>query len=91
MPKPRHVHETYIRTTPERLWQALTDPEFTSRYFYDCAVDSTWEQGAPYSYAAGGTTAVAGTILEAEPQRRLVMTFTALFDPEAGDRGTEAA
>ena len=85
MPKPRHVHETYIRTTPERLWQALTDPGFTSRYFYDCAVESTWEAGAPYAYSGAGATAVAGTVLEAVPQRKLVMTFSALFDPQAAE------
>jgi uncharacterized protein YndB with AHSA1/START domain len=83
MPKPRHVHETYIRTTPDRLWQALTDPEFTTRYFYDTAVESTWEPGAPYRYVADGTAAIEGTVLEAVAGRRLVMTYRALFDAEA--------
>ena len=53
MPKPQHVHEIYIRTTPERLWQALTDPELTQGYYYGCAVGSTWEPGAPYAYVDG--------------------------------------
>ncbi len=46
MPKPQHVHEVYIRTTPERLWQALTDPELTKDYYYGSRVSSTWEPGA---------------------------------------------
>ncbi|MGD9705553.1 MAG: SRPBCC family protein [Acidimicrobiia bacterium] len=83
MPKPRHVHETYIRTTPERLWQALTDPTFTSQYFYDTAVESTWEPGAPYRYTGPEGPAIEGTVLEAVPGRRLVMTYRALFDAEA--------
>ena len=83
MPKPRHVHETYIRTTPERLWQALTDPDFTIKYFYDSAVDSTWQSGAPYRFASGTGTAIEGTVLDVDPPRRLVMTFGIRFDPEA--------
>lgn len=83
MPKPRHVHETYIRTTPERLWQALTDPAFTSKYFYDTSVESTWMAGAPYRYDGAAGTAIEGTVLEADPPRRLVMTFGIRFDPVA--------
>jgi len=83
MPKPQHIHEVYIRTTPERLWQALTDPELTKGYYYGCAVGSTWEPGAAYAYVGEMGPAITGEILEAEPPRRLVMTFTMAYDPEA--------
>lgn len=83
MPKPRHIHETYIRTTPERLWQALTDPDFTAKYFNDCAVESTWEAGATYRYVWQAETAVEGEIVEVDPPRRLVMTFGIRFDADA--------
>jgi uncharacterized protein YndB with AHSA1/START domain len=82
MPRPIHVYETYIRTTPDRLWHALTDPATTRQYFYGCDFEGTPEAGKPYAFrAADGTTAVDGTIVEAEPYRRLVMTFHALFAP----------
>ncbi len=87
MPKPRHIHEIYIRTTPERLWEALTDPEMTERYFRDWAVRSTWAAGALYEYLDGAEPAVVGEILEADPPRRLVMTFTFARD---GDAAAEA-
>ena len=83
MPKPQHIHEVYIRTTPERLWQALTDPELTKGYYYGCAVGSTWEPGAAYAYVGEMGPAITGEILEADPPRRLVMTFTMAYDPEA--------
>jgi uncharacterized protein YndB with AHSA1/START domain len=82
MPKPQHIHEVYIRTTPERLWQALTDPELTKGYYYGCAVGSTWEPGAAYAYVGEMGPAITGQILEADPPRRLVMTFTMAYDPE---------
>jgi uncharacterized protein YndB with AHSA1/START domain len=83
MPKPQHIHEVYIRTSPERLWQALTDPELTRGYYYGCAVGSTWEPGAAYAYVGEMGSAITGEILEADPPRRLVMTFTMAYDPEA--------
>ena len=46
MPAPRHVFQTYIRATPEAVWQAITDPDFTRRYFHRTAIESTWQRGA---------------------------------------------
>lgn len=84
MPAPRHVYETYIRTTPERLWQALVNPEMTRRYFYRCAFAGELHPGSPYTYAGpDGEVAVDGTIEDAEPFRRLVMTFHIAFDDDA--------
>ena len=84
MSKPRHIFEIYIRTTPERLWQALTDPELTTRYFYRTAVGSTWRAGDAYGFRnPDGTPAMHGSIVEIEPLRRLVTLVTFDFDPEA--------
>ncbi len=84
MPRPRHVYETYIRTTPERLWAALTDPDLTRRYFYGCGLDTVVAPGEAYAYRGDdGAAAIDGTIEEAEPFRRLVMTFHVAFDPDA--------
>jgi len=82
---PRHVYETYIRCTPEALWQALTDPSFTSRYYYGASVQSTWAAGAPYQYANGDFAMITGEVLEADPPRRLVTTFKAHWDPALAD------
>jgi uncharacterized protein YndB with AHSA1/START domain len=83
MPKPQHIHEIYIKTTPERLWAALTDPELTRMYFDDCAISSSLEVGAPYEYASPEGARVWGEIAEAEPPRRLVMTFNLVDDADA--------
>jgi uncharacterized protein YndB with AHSA1/START domain len=83
VPKPQHVHVVYIRTSPERLWQALTDPELTKDYYYGSSVVSTWEAGAPYAYRTDAGDAIVGEVLESVPPRRLVMTFTMAYDPEA--------
>lgn len=75
-----HVFEIYIRTTPERLWQALTDGETTQRYYYRSVVSSTWEPGAVCDYHIDGNLALTGEVLEIEPLRRLVTSFDARWD-----------
>jgi uncharacterized protein YndB with AHSA1/START domain len=84
MARAKLVCETYIRASAPAIWQALTDPAFTTRYYYGCAVESAWGEGAPVRYLEPtGAVAVEGTIIEAEPPRRLVMTFAIRFDPAA--------
>jgi uncharacterized protein YndB with AHSA1/START domain len=83
MSAPNHVYEVYIRATPERVWQALIDPEMTRRYYYGTLVQSTWEPGAPLRYDyPDGTLAADGSVLEVDPPRKLVMSFNAVWDPE---------
>lgn len=78
-----HIYQVFIRTTPERLWQALTDPEWTRRYFFSTTVASTFERGAPLRYTLpDGNLAAQGEILEAEPPRRLVTTWSFAWSPE---------
>jgi len=73
---PKHVYEIYIRTTPEKLWKAITDPAFTKQYFYEHLVESTWTAGAPYTHrTADGTLRLEGTIIDIQPPHRLVQTF----------------
>jgi uncharacterized protein YndB with AHSA1/START domain/DNA-binding transcriptional ArsR family regulator len=79
----RHIHQIHIRTTPERLWEAITRAGDTRQYFYGTLVDSTWKPGAPLVYRnPDGSLAADGTVLEADPPRKLVHMFSALWDPE---------
>jgi uncharacterized protein YndB with AHSA1/START domain/DNA-binding transcriptional ArsR family regulator len=74
---PDYVYVTYIRASPEQVWQALTDPDLTAQYWGHRNI-STWEPGATWEHRrADGSDHldVAGTILEAEPPTRLVFTF----------------
>ncbi len=78
---PDFVLETYIKTTPEKLWNALTDGEMTKHYFQgDASVESSFEKGADYLYTSGdGNPMLVGEILEASPYTRLAMTFLPTF------------
>ncbi len=79
-----YVYATYIRADAEDVWKALTTPEFTSRYFHATHVKSTWRAGDPVQYCyADGRVAVEGEVLEADPPRRLVITWHVLYDEDA--------
>jgi len=75
-PRPEFVYTTYIRTTPEQLWQALIEPAFTSRY-WRLTIESEWKVGAPMIWTRRGvTTADADqVVLEYTPYRRLSYTW----------------
>jgi uncharacterized protein YndB with AHSA1/START domain len=82
MPAPSHVYEIFVKATPDEVWQAITDPGYTRRYFHRTAVESAFRPGAGVRYVtADGETAVEGEVQVAEPGRRLVMTWHALYDP----------
>jgi uncharacterized protein YndB with AHSA1/START domain/DNA-binding transcriptional ArsR family regulator len=77
--KPSFVYTTYIRSTPERLWQALTDPAFTERY-WSITFDTDWETGSAMTWHQRGL-AISDpeqVVLEAEPYRRLAYTWHTL-------------
>jgi DNA-binding transcriptional ArsR family regulator/uncharacterized protein YndB with AHSA1/START domain len=76
MDKPTFVYTTYIRTTPERLWQALTEPAFTERY-WNVTFDSDWKPGSPMSWHQRGVTITdpEQVVIEAEPHHRLSYTW----------------
>ena len=84
------VFEIYIKTTPERLWEAITDPELRSRYSFGVRVSSEWTPGSRYeSVHPNGPTAIAeGQNLEVDPPRRLVQSFNALWSDDVKSEGT---
>ena len=82
------VFEIYIRTTPERLWEAITDPQLRQRYSFGLEVHSDWQAGSEYelSNPQAGKMAI-GENLEVEPPRRLVQSFTALWSEDVQREG----
>src|SRR5262249_19148346 len=79
---PAYVFATWIPATPDAIGRALTESEYTLRYYYASTVESDWRPGSPYVYRIDGNSAIEGEILEADQPRRLVMTFHATWDPE---------
>src|SRR6476660_3007570 len=75
MSKPEFVYVTYIETTPEKLWEALTNSEFSRRYWFGTKVKSDWKVGSPFALVTDGKTTDTGQILEADRPRRLSYTF----------------
>ena len=88
------VYEIYIKTTPELLWQAITDPKLRRQYTFGVGVYSDWKVGSSYtSRATEMTTApnmpiAEGENLEVDPPRRLVQTFRALWSDDVKREGT---
>ena len=73
---PRHVFATFIRATPEAIWRALTESDFTTRYWYGSSVHSDWTAGAAWElHTAGGQVGITGEVLESDPPRRLAVTY----------------
>lgn len=88
MAESRFVYVTYIRTTPEKLWQALIDPEFTRRYWLETSQESEWKAGASWRMTApDGLVTDSGKIVEIEPHRRLVLAWRNEFKPELREEG----
>ena len=84
------VYEIYIKTSPERLWKAITDPELRSKYNFGVRIRSDWTRGSSYvsSHPAGPGPLVEGENLEVDPPRRLVQTMRALWDKDVKKEGT---
>jgi uncharacterized protein YndB with AHSA1/START domain/DNA-binding transcriptional ArsR family regulator len=83
------VFEIYIRTTPERLWEAITDPEIRAKYNFGAGAKSDWTPGSRIELSspkAGGLLG-DGEVLEADPPSRLVHTMTALWSDEVKNEG----
>jgi uncharacterized protein YndB with AHSA1/START domain len=82
------VFEIYIKTTPERLWEAITDPEMRAKYSFGVGTTSEWTPGSGYSSGVPGVIEIAeGENLEVDPPHRLVQTFTALWSDEVKAAG----
>jgi uncharacterized protein YndB with AHSA1/START domain len=83
------VYEIYIRTTPERLWEAITDPDIRAKYQFGATVASEWTPGAHLEMASRNTGAVLGDgeVIEADPPRRLVHSMRALWSDDVAQEG----
>ena len=92
MADPRYVYVTYIRTTAEKLWQALLDPELTRLYWCDTRVDADWKVGGAWTRKTpDGQLKDSGEILEIDPPKRLVMSWRNEFRPEIREEGFSRA
>jgi uncharacterized protein YndB with AHSA1/START domain/DNA-binding transcriptional ArsR family regulator len=84
------VFEIYIKTTPERLWQALTDPDMRAKYTFGLRVVSDWTPGSRYEGISPNSPVpiIEGQNLEVDPPRRLVQSFNALWSDDVKAEGT---
>ena len=88
MAKPQLVYVTYIRSTPEKVWAALTDPQTVRKVWFGMNVACDFKPGSPWSLSfEDGRVADTGEILEAEPPRRLVIRWRNEFRPELKAEG----
>ncbi len=88
MARSRFLYVTYIRTTPQKLWSALTDPEFMKQYWFGNRCESAWTAGSPWKMLSGdGTLLDQGEIVESDPPRRLVIRWRHQHKPELHAEG----
>ncbi|HEY3182426.1 MAG TPA: SRPBCC family protein [Gaiellaceae bacterium] len=79
------VYQVFIKAGPEQIWDAITKPEFTQQYFYGSRADFDLRPGGAYrGLGDGDSVLVEGEVVEADPPRKLVHTWRALYDPELG-------
>jgi DNA-binding transcriptional ArsR family regulator len=82
------IFEIYIKTTPEALWHAITEPEMRRKYNFGLQLLSSWETGSPYEGLAGGHKLLEGENLEVDPPKRLVQSFRAVWGEDVKAEGT---
>jgi uncharacterized protein YndB with AHSA1/START domain len=82
------IFEIYIKTTPERLWEAITDTEMRRKYAFGAVVTSDWTPGSRYSGSGGGNPIFEGENLEVDPPRRLVQSFRSIWSDDVKKQGT---
>jgi len=88
MAESKFVYVTFIRTTPEKLWQALLEPEFTRQYWLGVTLESTWKVGASWKMIfPDGRPGDAGEVVEIVPRKRLVLTWRHEYRPELKAEG----
>ena len=84
----KFVYVTFIRTSPEKLWSALTTPEFIKQYWFDMTHETDWKVGSPWKMLfPDGRVADMGEIAEFEPPRRLAIRWRNEFKPELKAEG----
>jgi uncharacterized protein YndB with AHSA1/START domain len=85
MSKLQFVYVTYIETTAEKLWHALTDADFTERYWFGHRLTSDWKAGSPYRFMNQGKPMVEGEVLISDPPRRLAYSWNNRKDEARGE------
>ncbi len=93
MAKPELVYVHHIRTTPEKVWQALTDPAFTERFWYGTRLESDWQVGSPITFVKpeGMGDPDRGKVLVADRPRTLSFEWTEIgYAPLKGERPSRA-
>jgi uncharacterized protein YndB with AHSA1/START domain len=84
----KFVYVTFIRTTPEQLWSALTSPDFTKQYWFGVHHETDWKAGSSWRLVfPDGRVADTGEIVEIDPPRRLVLKWRNEFRPELKSEG----
>lgn len=88
MERPTFVYVTYIRTTPEKLWEALTDPQFIREYWFGITIECDWKEGSSWKMVRpDGSLTDSGEILEIDPPRRMVIRWLNEWKPELKAEG----
>jgi uncharacterized protein YndB with AHSA1/START domain len=82
------IYVTFIRSTPAKVWEALTDPQFTRQYWFGTSAESSWKKGSPWKLVgADGRVTDTGEILEIDPPRRMVIRWQNEWKPELKAEG----
>lgn len=87
MTKSTFVYVTYIRTTPEKLWYALTTTDLIKQYWFGMNIESGWKLGSPWKMYSDSALIDSGEILEIVPQKRLVLRWLNEWMPEFKEEG----
>ncbi len=83
------VYSTYIASTPEKVWEALTSGEFTKQYFFGHRITSEWKEGSKVTFLRdNGDVDIEGKVLKSEPYQRLTYTWSSPEDPTERDETT---
>jgi uncharacterized protein YndB with AHSA1/START domain/DNA-binding transcriptional ArsR family regulator len=87
--RPAQIYVVYIRAPRDKVWDAITNPEFTRRYFFGSEPHSTWKAGSPLNWTQHGTNRalVDGEVIEFDPPRRLVHSWIVRYDDALTDEG----
>jgi uncharacterized protein YndB with AHSA1/START domain len=86
MNKPEFVYTTYIETSVEKLWQALTDGDFTERYWFGHRCASDWKSGSEYRFTKQGHPTIQGKVLAVDPPKRLAYSWDSCSPEEQRER-----
>jgi uncharacterized protein YndB with AHSA1/START domain/DNA-binding transcriptional ArsR family regulator len=88
--KPKLIHQIIIQAPQQRVWEAITKSEFTSRYYYGCILQTDLTPGSPFTYQMpNGAPIVEGEVVSSDPPHRLIHTYHSLWPPMNADAPTK--